>query len=81
MTTFKLQFCEEGSFLVVDDSTGKEVCQYALSPESTYAILDVIGNVLNCAEPITGNKIALVDIVPEAKAKPKKKKGKDNDKK
>lgn len=78
MTTFKFQFCEEGSFLIVEAPDGREICQYVISPESTYAILDVIGNVLNCAEPILGNKVQMIDIPPDAKPK---KKGKKNDKK
>lgn len=71
MTTFKFNFCEEGGILIAETPDGREVCQYAISPESAYAILDVIGNVLNCAEPILGNKIAMVDIKPDDD-KPKK---------
>ena len=76
MTTIKLQFCEEGGFLIAEAGDGREICQYAISPESTYAILDIIGNVINLAEPIIGNKIAMVDIKPDDDKPKKKGKGK-----
>ena len=74
MTTFKIQFCEDGCILIAEAADGREVCQYAISPESTYAILDVIGNVLNCAEPISGNKVKLIDLPEDGKPKKKGKK-------
>lgn len=74
MNTIKIQFCEQGSILIAEGGDGREICQYAISPESTYALLDVIGNVINCAEPIIGNKIEMVDDPDEDEPKKKGKK-------
>lgn len=77
MVTFKFKVCDEGGILTAEDRAGEELSRYAISPESTYAILDVIGNVRACADPIMGQKIELID---EPDKKPRKGKGKDNGK-
>lgn len=80
MITFKIRFCCDGSILSAEDNKGREICQYAIGPTSTNIILDVIGQIINKAEPIVGNKIALVDIVPtEPKKAKRKKKGKEDE--
>lgn len=75
MFTFKLRLCDEGSMFSAYTNDGDEICHYAISPESTYAILEVIGNVINIAEPIIGNKISLVESLPvKSKGKKREKK-------